>query len=143
MDIGNQIQSTCTPAVSKICFIIISGYLAAQKDLWIIGDVFVNEMFHILQELKDNTGDNHNHVPYLYDYYNITHHTDDLLAVDKGNSLVRILNAIIEPLNTTAPMPRIMLVMPDFDILRQIKNFGFGVSQVIGTLLNWLINNIE
>ena len=40
-------------------------------------------------------------------------------------------------------MPRFILVVLDMDILCFINYFGFGVSQIIGKCLNWLIKNID
>ena len=123
-------------------FHFIPGYIAAQKDLWVVGETFLDEVFNTLQELKADASSGKKQMLYLYDYYNVSFKIDDKLS-NVNNSLSHIINAIIKPLNTTAPVPRIILIMTDFDILRQIKHFGFGVSQVIGSIIDWLIKNIE
>ena len=123
-------------------FHFIPGYIAAQKDLWVVGDTFVDEVFNTLQELKADASSGKKQMLYLYDYYNVSFKMDEKLS-NMNNSLAHIINVVIKNLSTTAPVPRIILIMTDFDILRQIKHFGFGVSQVIGSILDWLINNME
>ena len=54
-----------------------------------------------------------------------------------------MLNATIRALNSHKNLPCFLICMPDMDILRFINHFGFGISQIIGSSLNWLIKNME
>ena len=46
-------------------------------------------------------------------------------------------------LNETKKLPRILLVIPDCDLLEYINFCDSGKSHVIGANLEWLINNID
>ena len=37
----------------------------------------------------------------------------------------------------------IILIIPDGDILKAINHFSFGVSTIIGHVLEWIIKNID
>ena len=111
--------------------------------MWIAGDTFLNDIWHALPELESSAIEAQKPVPYMYDYYNLTFLAEPQL-INMDNSIVRILNTTIKALNSNQlRMPRIILLIPDFNVLHQIKYFGFGVSQVIGSVLNWLIKNVE
>ena len=47
---GDRLQFTLIS--SNECLFIILGEVKALKDIWIIGDTFVNEIFHALPGLK-------------------------------------------------------------------------------------------
>ena len=55
----------------------------------------------------------------------------------------RILNALILGLNENKRLPRVLLMVPDHDILEYIDFFQPGKSHVIGSTLEWLINNVD
>ena len=116
--------------------------MAAQKDLWIVGDKFVSDVFHTLPKLRNALREAHRQIPYIYEYYNITCFTQNPVAVN-DNTVACILNSVMKALNDNTKIPRIILIIPDYDILRYIGFFGFGESHVIGSTLNWLICNVE
>ena len=127
----------------KLFNFFIPGYIAAQRDLWIHGDKFVNDVFHALQAMKSAAKDAQKPVPYVYDYYNITCITECNLSGSE-NLLVKLVNAVIKTLNANQlHIPRIITIIPDLDILCFINHFAFGVSQIIGQCLTWLVCNIK
>ena len=128
--------------ITKI-FIIISGYVAAQRDLWILGDKFINDIFQALPDLHNSLREAKHPIPYMYDYYSITYLTEHQPTYNNNNTLARIVNTLAKGLNEQPRVPRFILVIPDIDILRFINHFGFGVSQIIGKCLNCLIKNID
>ena len=51
--------------------ILFAGEVKALKDVWLIGDDFVNEHFHILPEMKNKAAISKWEIPYLYQQNNI------------------------------------------------------------------------
>ena len=117
--------------------------MRAQKDLWLIGDTFIDSIYYILQDMKVQAKDGKRPMPYIYEYYNISCWNANQLSPIK-NTLARILNSIIDAMNdenNKTRMSRYIVIIPNRDILKFI-NFQFGISQVIGNCLNWLLTNI-
>ena len=117
--------------------------MVAWKDIWFIGDRFINEIYHTLQWLEREAKINKKEAPYVYEFYNIT-----CLSVDETSSgiksiMTRLVNAYIHGLNTTTQLPRFVLIIPDADILKYIGNFEFGVSIMSGSAINWIANQID
>ena len=80
-------------------------------------------------------------MPYMYQYYNVICQTEDRLS-NVSSIPARFMNAIAKGLNANH-MPRIILIIPDGDILKAINHFSFGVSTIIGHVLEWIIKNID
>ena len=62
------------------------------------------------------------------------------------NVLARIFNSLVEGLNRNKgndPLPRLLVVIPDADILKFINHYTYGVSAITGRCLNWLITNMD
>ena len=64
------------------CSNSIAGYITAQRDLWIVGDKFIDQIFHRLQELKQEAKEAQGPMPYMYDYYEIKCYTEDKLSTN-------------------------------------------------------------
>ena len=58
------------------------------------------------------------------------------------NMLAHILNSIIKGLNASPKLPRLLIIVPENDILKFIVHYGFGISMLTGRCLNWLITSI-
>ena len=77
----------------------------------------------------------------MYEFYNINFLIESPLTL--GNPLSHILNQLIKELNKEIALPRFVIVIPDWDILKMINHFGYGVSGMIGKTLNWLIIEMQ
>ena len=62
---------------------------------------------------------------------------------DLNSVLAHILNALTMGLNENKRLLRILLVILGWDILEYINFFELGKSHVIGSTLDWLVNNID
>ena len=93
------------------------------KDCWMVGDAFLYDIFDTMQRMKEDGKDKAQLMPYIYDFYNVSF--------------------IMETLNEETSLPRFILVIPDWDILKYIDHFTFGISLIAGKCLNWIINNME
>ena len=80
--------------------------------------------------------------PFMYDQFNVTGYMPNPLS-DINSVLARILNALVMGINDSKHLPRILIITPDRDILKYIDFFGSGKSHVIGSTVEWLVNNIN
>ena len=123
--------------------IIIPGYIAAQRDAWLVGDNFLDEVFYAFTKLKDEAKDSQQSGPYLYQYYNITCSTENNLS-SNDDTMARIVNSVINKLNEPIrKLPRFIIIIPDRDLLRHINYLGYGISHILGSCLNWIIKKID
>ena len=60
-----------------------------------------------------------------------------------GNIAGRLLNNLIEGLNKIQKNPRMIIVIPDRNILQSIVHEEFGVSRIIGRVVSHLIHEME
>ena len=116
--------------------------MLATKDLWIIGDKFLHSIFDTLQSVRDQAKDKKKSLPYIYETYNVTLLMDNPIP-QIHNLLARLLNCLIKGLNNKSKLPRMIVIMPDWDILRFMNHYTFGVSIIAGKCLNWIITNME
>ena len=62
----------------------------------------------------------------------------------RKNAASRILNAFIEALNDNKKsMPRMIIFLPDFELLSMLKYYDYGVSLMIGKIMHWLTNQVN
>ena len=118
------------------------GEIKAVKSVWFMGDEFLLDIFHALQELRIQDHNSTGKIPYIYEFYNVV----CLLTKDTipmRNSFGRMLNGLVKGLSNTDQLPRFLLVIPDGDLLRTINFFQYGINMIIGKCLNWLINSID
>ena len=97
------------------------------------------------QKKKLNAADGKEPMPYLHDYYNISFYMAKQSSLIK-NVLTRMFNSLAEALNLNQganQLLRIILVIPDSDILKFVNHYTYGVSVITGRCLSWLINNFE
>ena len=59
------------------------------------------------------------------------------------NTLARLINPIIDELNEAIRMPKYVIMVPDWDILRGMKNLDFGVTYMSGRSIVWLCSELE
>ena len=110
--------------------------IPALYDLWMVGDNFLRNSFHTLQDLKSSRK------PYVYDYFNITPLFEASNGKPDGASY-RILNALTNALNQKDKLPRYILLFPDRDIILDINYFQFGYYQIMIDNLTDLVRDID
>ena len=57
--------------------------------------------------------------------------------------IARICNSIVEGLNSRPRLPRLIIVVPDSDIIADINEYEFGTPREIRLNLRWLIRQID
>ena len=115
-----------------------------MKDLWFIGDAFLQENFYGLSKMKSEAHLQKRAIPYVYDFYNVSCYTakpDSAIKV----VLTRIVNSFVKALNDTLRVPSVVLMMIDDDILKEISasHDDHGIKVIIKGALTWILNQIS
>ena len=94
--------------------------------------------------MKTQARANKNQIPYVFDYYNVACFTTSPNSAIR-NVLSRIVNSMIKALNDTLKMPRIIIVIPDWDILKFVDKtqYGFGTKTMVESALTWIVEQME
>ena len=59
-----------------------------------------------------------------------------------SNPVARVINSLIDAVNGSVHLPRIIIMLLDIDILHAIAFYGFRASLVIGKVMGYLVNSI-
>ena len=117
--------------------------MVALNDLWIIRDVFVNKNYYMLPQMKHEAKSSHQPIPYIYEFFNVTCYTPhpDTMVKDV---LAKFVNCTIKVLNDAVKLPRIILIIPDSDIVCFIRKITdqSEIQQFFDSALNWIINQM-
>ena len=134
-----------------IQFSYVTGTVLAQKDLWILGDAFVNDNFHALPALNKQRQFDHKDPLFMYQQFNVRCFTANPASRVKSTS-AKIINCLIKPLNDKTKeenenimdkfLPRIIIVIPEWDLLKNLDHGDCGADKVFGETINWMIQNL-
>ena len=133
-----SIRFSCT---DSMFYSLLTAAVKALKNVWCIGDDFLCENYHALQDLKTDTKMKKVNIPYLYDNYNISAWYMNATAMVRP-SIARILNSFIEALNTESHLPAYVFIFPDKDIVKSIGFCKFRVREIMKQNITWLHKNI-
>ena len=87
-----------------------------MHDLWIIGDTFVKETIGGLHGLKNAAIVKKQPLPYIFRFYNVL----DEYSKSSMHCLLHLVNTIINLINSEKHLPKILLIIPDRDLLMQL-----------------------
>ena len=110
----------------------------ARNDLWIIGDDFVNNIYHALPAMNMTAKLKQKEVPYIYNYFNVKCFTSKPLSTTRSVP-AHLVNCLIKALNEQKVLPRIIAIIPDWDILKYLNHNTFGIEDLSKSILLWMI----
>ena len=127
----------------KLVFVSLSpDNLRAVKDVWILGDQFLREIYSALPAMhRESTITRHDMVN-CCNFYNV----DGLFYYNTQSvtsSFTRIVNSLIITLNKLNTLPRMVMIVPDKDLINHINFSSSGTTQIVGIVMDWLIRQIE
>ena len=94
-----------------IWFSYLADKVKPFKDLWFIGDNFVNQNFHALPALKTQAQMKHRQIPYVYDEYAVRSFTSNPTSVSSTRSTpAKLVNCVIKALNENHKILRFIIV---------------------------------
>ena len=119
----------------------ITETIRAQRNAWLVGDEFLRKNYHAYPALRAEAVVNNRPAPYVFSNYNVSTFTsaEKLLR----NPMTRMLNCFIEALNKYHVLPRFIIIIPDWDIVKFIDYSRYGISKMLGMCLEWLVGEFE
>ena len=116
--------------------------MKALNNLWLIGHQFLNQIYHELPSIRHKAQTARQQVPYVYDFYNVSCFTPNLNSL-VTDVLAKFVNCLVKALNDTVQLPRIILIIPDGDILRFIMRKDEDSAHILTmTALSLIINQM-
>ena len=115
--------------------------VTAFKDLWIVGDSFVNDIYYVLPAINSKAKAEDIQGPFIYDQFNVRCFTSN--PVNTKPVMVKLVNCLIKALNELEKLPKIIAVIPDWDILKDIDYCSYGVVEMITKVLQWIIREMS
>ena len=111
----------------------------ALKNMWLIGDVFLKDMYHSLRALKSFDSNNRANEMYIHSQYNIIPSYGDFNS--KGNTLAILLNALIEAINTSTHLPRLLVLLPDKRVIKLAEGADLdgNLVPILEKFISWLV----
>ena len=103
-----------------------------------VGDAFLGEIADELYKLRRTAIDKHKEQPYLFQTYNVK-----TFMPESSTGINRILTAFITALNENHHLPKLVLVVPDADILLNMPKRMMTSSMFIGALLHYIIKQMD
>ena len=130
--------------MTKHIILTFPGQVKAQKEVWFIGDQFVNDTYHAVKEIQVAAKGNWKDTLYIHREYEINCFTSNPLSMEK-NILVHLLNAFIKALNDKecVKLPRLVVFIPDWDIVKYLSFYKTGAKRLFDEVINWVILNME
>ena len=119
---------------------LIAANQIACQEVWFIGDQFMKSTFYSYQSLQMRNFKGDPSWPYLYDYYEVKPYWKGINSTTTTSPIARIVNALIDAINGSIHLPRLIVFMPDIDVLKSLTFYGKGTSHVIEKGLGHLIN---
>ena len=127
--------------INKIVTFLIAATIEALRDIWLVGDHFLNDAFPSLQRLKSTATMLKKPPPYICEQFNVSIHTMKKHLVRP--ILPRILNTVIEGMNKTTKLPSFIVLVLDKDLIEQLGTFEYGMKQMLEDGLKWLMKHIR
>ena len=115
--------------------------MKALKNMWLIGDVFLKDMYHSLHALKSFDSNNKANDMYIYAYYNIIPSYGEFNV--KGNAMLNVLNAFIEAMNVNVHLPRFVILIPDRKLIQlaQSADLKGNFLEILEKFIEWMVTH--
>ena len=121
---------------------VITGEVTALNDLWIVGDQFLQRNYHMFPSMRDEARISRQPIPYCFEYFNVS----SLYAKPQSlvkDMLAKFQGALVSGLNNTSKLPRILVVVPDEDILKFVNFATLGTRFVLGAAISWIVTQFN
>ena len=125
------------------------------KDCWIVGDRFVNDIYYGLAEANQSHKRDQGEQLFIYSNFNIRGFVSNLLTKIK-EAPARLVNSLIHAFNEKPAqdaegrivgpaqfLPCFIIVIADWDIVKHISHYKYGISRIAHRLIKWIITNMD
>ena len=123
--------------------------MVAVKDLWIIGDDYINEIYHAFPALnaeakKSKAEGKDAKPPYCFSFYNVHCFTSNPASTTTTASVpARLVNCLIKALNKNNYLPCFVIVIPDWDLLKFFNHTSFRITEITSTVTRWMMTKMQ
>ena len=125
------------------CHLLFISDVPAIFDIWFIGDTFLKDIYNDFQYTMNKVQHDRKMIPpFIFEYFNIEEFSHPLDLSTK-RVVGRILNALIEGLNTRDRLPRFIIVVIDKDIISNVDVFMEDAVKCIRETTEWLVKQIN
>ena len=112
--------------ISSVSGVHIKGY----ETIWVIGDEFVQMTFEKIVKQNDDTRF------YMKENFNLREFSSTRL---NGDIISRIINNLINVMNQEILLLKLILVVLDNDLTRNINHDSYGISRIIGSTTEHIV----
>ena len=123
--------------ISKNKSFIISENVDALKDVWMVGDVFLCDAMKELSTMTQAVRAKNKPAPYLYQMYNISGY----FASFGTKGPLNMINPLIDALNDNDHLPKLIITVPDKDIITITKYFNS--QYVMGKIIHYIVKQFD
>ena len=116
----------------RLCIV---GPFKGYDNIWIVGDEFVENTFGQLVMCKEDLQF------HIKDNYNVREFSS--MRFHDGNVLSRIYNDVIKGINTKVLLPKLIVIVLDCDIIKNISYDTFGLSRIYTICMDYLIKSLH
>ena len=110
-----------------------------MQDVWFIRDDFLKESYAAWEGNVRMARSKNKDLPYLEAMYNVKENHAKTQTV----GLARIINPLVELLNEHHKLPRMLVIIPDKDLLTRLQDRTFASAKVMGAALHYIIKQID
>ena len=114
----------------------ISEKVSALDKLWIIGDNFIAETYRI--NFKKSTWES-----YMKDNFDVTAFCSSKYSDKNSNVISRMQITMSRALNDNTYLPKVILLVPESDIINSVNYEGTGISTILGELTEWIVTEVD
>ena len=120
---------------------MIAGFIPGYEQIWIIGDEFLTRAEgHLFNKHPILIGEEDK----LYITENFDVKMKASTKLDLNTSVIsRIRNQFVKAAFEFKLFPRLVVMVVDIDIISDVKYSGYGISDIYGQMLHWLITEIN
>ena len=112
-----MLEVKCGVQLFQVIPFLFADVVPVQKNLWLIGDAFLKEIFATLQDIRTEARAGERAMPYIMAHYNV----DAFTTVQQPvcSLLTQVVNALNKAINESKPphLPRFLLILLDKDFV--------------------------
>ena len=109
-----------------------------------MGDLFINQIFHMLPATNTQNRLEKKPLLYIYDNFKVkSFATNPVKPTTVEQSIARLINALINGLNENTYLPSLILVIPDWDIIQGIRSVSYGIANIFEKIIKWEIRALD
>ena len=110
---------------------IFTGPVPGYEQIWLLGDEFLTRAAGHFFDGSDD------HTCFMKREFDVKWFAGNTLH-NNHSTLARICNQLCEAVEKHQLFPKLVIIIPDTDILQSIKVTGYGISEALRHLVHWM-----